>query len=534
MESSLRRNPLGFAFVELVSVLALVCSGPAWAQTVAAAVPVSPAPKSAPTAPSKALLERAEVQKKLASLKSEAVKLQQSVGGASMTDVQATRAAQSAMSRGDFIEAIAVLSAPAQKGATGPAQDDLRLSLGKALVDAGMDAEAIELLKPLAERPNLKDTATGLANYHLLRLYYRNGDYPNAVAAYLRTRDRLPLAELTHALYLAGNSYLRMKDHMRAVQALDKVPPESEYFPFALYSSGLAYLSIGDAYSSTLLRFQALVELQQQANPTVRQLIDRTHVTLGYFFVDQKRFGEAIEEFRKVEPESLYADQARFGLGWAYLGMGECVKSIVMFDELTQRYTVSPYAREGWLNIGACYSKLNAYNKAVDSYRDALDAYSAHRKVLKAVAEKVRSRNVSEWLRPPQTMPEGRDAPLPAGGKTPVAPAALTLPKDDESWVWRDLLANREVLDLTELYNDARRTEQVLASRAQSASESMAPAWKVRLGQAQAIRQDIERIIRQYVLEMIETSTQNVEDLALQANIGIAKNISVLVDNETR
>jgi TolA-binding protein len=495
--------------------------------------PVAPtaAELAAAATAAKSAQERAQARQKLAQLKSEVVKAyEQSLGRP--IEAAALRSAKAAAAGGDTLAAIATLT-PLVRAPGAQVQDETRLFLGRLLVDWGMEAEAVQLLRPLAERATPQDPVPPLASYQLLRLYYDKGDYANAAAAFLRTRERLPLEDLTHALYLAGNSYLRLKDFNKAVAVLDRVPPASPYYAFALYSSGLGYLSLGDAYSSTLLRFHALTELQPKADPTVRQLIDKTHVTVGYSYIDQKRFQEAIAEFTQVPDSSLYADQARFGLGWTYLGMGECVKAIVIFEQLTRSYPVSPYAREGWLNVGSCYSMLNAYNKSIDSYRDALTAYSEHRQALRAVIEQVRRQNVAAWLDGKPAPTNERVAPFPApaaASSTAAAPAPRQEAADTR--IWKDLLSSREVMELLDLYRDARALEQAMQGKAAAlASTPVGPAWTIRQSQLEALRRQIEDLARATAVAQLESSVQRVDELALHANIGIAKSLSILVDN---
>lgn len=471
---------------------------------------------------SRLLQQAAQLQQKLELIESEVVKLQQESAAAPRGDAASLVEAEALASRGDIIGAIAILLPQIQKGRASSTQDEIRLFLGKLMVDARMDTEAISVLKPLIERTNPRDPAASMANYHLLRLHYRNKDYTNAVAAFKRIQGRLPATEQGQAMYLAGNSYLKIKDFLEAVKVLDPIPPASDLYPFALYSSGLAYLSIGDAFSSTRLQFQKLMDLDHKGDRTVGQLIEKTHVTLGFLFINQKRFQEALVEFVKVPPSSTYADQVRFGLGWAYIGMGDCVKAIVMFEDLVREYPASPYARESWRNIGACYSKLNAHGKAVESYRNALKVYSHHRQVLTTISEQIKIGNIVDLI---HAAPRAS-----ARGVSGMPPSA-----DPVKWIWRDLLAHGEVIALVDIYEDIRRFEQSIGGRAQAMGGAMAdPALKERLRQVQVLRQEVEQLLRRILMELVEDYARQVNELALQANIGIAKGLSLVVENAAR
>jgi tetratricopeptide (TPR) repeat protein len=468
------------------------------------------------TVPIRWSTEKIQLLKKSQLLKNEVIKLEQQATVLPGNDVAVLTTAQVLSSKGETLKAIALLQSQLQKGSAAPVQDELRLLLGRLLVDEHLDADALQVLDPLARRQN-SELQAALANEQLLRLHYRNENYSHAVSAFLKIRNRLPPPELAQAMYKAGNSYMQLKEFLKAVEVLDRVPPQSEMYPFAVYSSGLSYLSIGDSFSSTQLRFQKLLDLDLGEDRTLHQLIEKTHATLGYLFIEQKRFTEALIEFGRVPETSPYADQARFGLGWTYIGMGECVRAIVAFDDLIQTYPYSRYSLEAWLNIGACYSKLNAYNKAAERYRQALEAYSRHRQMLKTVTDQIRSGTVKDW------MDRSAAAPAPSGGSAPADPTG---------WIWRDLMAQRETIELAELYRDLERLGNHLGSKAQSgASEALRARWKTVGAQPAVLQKELEKILRQTLEGRIGQDLQQLQELGLQANIGVAKSLSSQAQN---
>lgn len=450
-----------------------------------------------------------------------------------LSEAAAMQAAEQSTASGDLIEAAAILLpffSPSQT--TG--SDASRLALGRSLVDLGASDEAIRILKPLATRPSARDTTVAMANFHLLKLAYEYGAWREATAYFTKSRDQLPADELIQALYWGGNSYLRIDEFMKAVEALDRIPEQSPLYPFALYSSGLAYLSMGDAYSSTLLRLQALIRLGSTAPSPVPELIDKTRVTLGYLFVDQKRYAEAVDLFSKISEKSVYADQSLFGLGWAYVGMGECIKAIVMFEALIQKFPESPYAREAWLSVGSCYSTLNAYNRAIDKYRDALSSYLLQRKLIRQISDQVQSTPVDKWgaLIQPVSSSE-RPEPLSAPFKPPTeTDLSVAPPPGTADRIWVELLVAPPVTGAMNLLKDVRRFEQAVAAKQRMDGSS--EAWKVHVKVINVLRSEIESHVRKTAVGQLDIELQRVEEMAMHANIGIAKNLGILVENADR
>ncbi|MBI3812237.1 MAG: tetratricopeptide repeat protein [Nitrospirae bacterium] len=396
----------------------------------------------------------------------------------------------------------------------------MRLLLAEYFLQVNLISQAEKTLKDIAVQTRREPIAAEVW-FRLEKLYYEKGEYQQALGAYYKipAKSNLPLRQ--EATYLAGNSYLYLKDYLKTVELLGQIGEGSDFYPFALYSSGLAYLNLGDAWSATQQKFQSLIASKPGEDPVRQELINKTRVTLGFFFIDQKRYPEAMAVFEAVPVSSRYWTPARFGIGKVYIGTGDCVKAIVVLGDLIEKTPAHPYALEARLQVGSCYSKLSAYRRAVDSYQDALKSYSGRSDDLKKLIQKIQTTNLENWLNKSRTGTSGSDA----------RSASLE----------QDLMIERVFPKLMEVYADwFRLNEEVSLQVRQNKDTTIskmdrgtAQDAKPLPMQMQEIRRDLIELLRAAMTDQLSSRMEQIDELALRANTGIAKNLTLMQDHET-
>ncbi|HEY4484991.1 MAG TPA: tetratricopeptide repeat protein, partial [Nitrospiria bacterium] len=375
------------------------------------------------------------------------------------------------------------------------------------LLQAGLVPQAERTLKDLAVRARRGPMADE-AWFRLERLYYQSGDYQQALGAFSKISERPAEPIRPEALYLAGNSYLRLNDDRKAIDLLDRVGGGNESYPFALYSSGLARLRLKETGHSMPGPFRKLMAIHPGEDPVLRELIHKTRVTVGFFLNDQKRYPEAIALFETVPPKSVYRIPARFGIGISYLGMEECVKAVVVFGELIEQAPTDPYALEARLYVGTCYAKLNAYHKAMERYLDALAAYSARKENLKKLAERIQKLGAAST---------GAD----------LIPADLR----------RELAIDRDFPELVEVYDDWFRLYGQISRIDPETQGRKAPAagpdLKTMRDRTQEVRRELDGLLRTAMTDQVSARMERIDELVRRANIGITKNMILVQDHES-
>ena len=94
-----------------------------------------------------------------------------------------------------------------------------------------------------------------------------------------------------------------------------------------------------------------------------------TYITLGYAYLNQGKYQEAIVSFKeaiRINPDDAYAYHF---LGQAYSDQGQYQEAIVFYKEAIR---INPGFAGAYNNLGVAYFEQGHYQKAYDSYKKAL------------------------------------------------------------------------------------------------------------------------------------------------------------------
>ena len=414
------------------------------------------------------------------------------------------------------LQEIAVLMKKMKKGsgsgsqaeAGGQSPGEMRLLLADRLVQARMGSQAKKILENLARKTQREPVAAG-AWFRLEKIYYQEENYPQALRAFYKISARSRFPQRQEATYLAGNSFLYMKEYLKAIGLLGKISEGSNLYPFAVYSNGLAYLNLGDAWSSTRLEFQKLIDFNPQEDPAVKELMNKTRLTLGAFFIDQKRYPEAVSVFSPIATASRYRPQARFGTGLALKGMNECVKAIVVFKNLIEKAPLHPYGLEARLHMGNCYSKLIAHRRAVDSYQVALQLYSGQRERLSKELQQAKRLGPEDWF---------ARAGRPSADRRTLGLSSVP-----------DFIFERDFPEVWVRFDDWRRLAGEISRLGSSGDGSASDIEKIQNG-LKEVRKGLGALVQTAVMDLLSDRIEDMDALGLRANIGIAKNMILMQD----
>lgn len=364
---------------------------------------------------------------------------------------------------------------------------ELLLWLGKTYLGWGFEGQAISTLQQLI-REFPSDRTVPEAWSDLVKAQYRQGQYDAVTATYTRVGRGFPALMMPEVHYMAGQSFLAVKDYTKAIATLNQIPKNSTHYPYTLYALGQAYLGLGDTFAAQ----QALKKLIDLNPPTdskdvaqVARLIEKGMVTLGLMWVEQNRYPEALSVLGMVSTHSPFFDQALFGMGWCYMKLEEHVKAIVAFGDLTERFPESSYAYEARLMMSYSYSKLKAYARAVDSYRKSLVSSSQQVTLLNQRMNTLRQKGID------------------------------LSQVSSSSWFGDDPNAER-VLQVIGKY------QELSLSASKDQGPPLSQDLKRRLKE---LGPRLVSIVQSLSMESLQNQRQRLEDLSVQAGIGIAKNL---------
>lgn len=408
-------------------------------------------------------------------------------------------------------------SGASSKGNGQPPTDEMRLMLADYFLRANLISRAEQMLQEIAIQTRREPIAAE-AWFRLGKLYYRKGNYQHALGAFYKIPDKSKLPLQQEAAYLAGNSYLYMKDYLKATEWLAKVDSGDDFYPFALYSSGLAYLNRKDAESSAQLKFKKLIALNPGENPVLLELINRARVTLGFIWIDQKQFEDAVKLFESVSPHSRYKPQAQSGVGRAYMEMERCATAIVIFNDLIEQAHAQADALEAHLHVGNCFSKLSAYRKAVESYQNALRIYAEQKDNIMKRTRQIQAASLESGTFKSGAKATGKGRqPDALEGNLEAQPSGQRLLDDYADWSRLD-----------EQIRGQDRLAEIL-DRQKTGLNQGAYREPIEI-QMQNLHRQLEELYRTAATDELSSEAKQVDDLIVRANVGIAKNTILMQD----
>ncbi|HET8761457.1 MAG TPA: tetratricopeptide repeat protein [Nitrospiria bacterium] len=273
---------------------------------------------------------------------------------------------------GNHHNAASAFLAALQSGLPEPTQSNARLRLAESYGALGAPEEAESLLERLATEAS--DAAVRARAWVLIeRIAYQDGRHDRVIQAHSRLGANAPpdLAGEAHAL--AGMSALALRAFSQAADFFRAVPKASADAPLALFGQAQALAGQGDAFTATTL-FSKLTQTRSLFAASHSDMSFHAHAALGFQFLVQGRYQEAVAELGRVPSDHALAHASLFGIGWGLQNAGEHVKAIAVFDDLVTRAPDGPYAHEARLAMAASYAALRAPTRSVAAYRAALDA----------------------------------------------------------------------------------------------------------------------------------------------------------------
>ena len=225
-----------------------------------------------------------------------------------------------------------------------PHDDDGEILRGGLLLSYGMHREAGQIFAQLIERgapPSVSDRAW----YYLAKIRWQRGLNAESEEAIARIGGKLaaPLEEdrgLLHAnLLMARGEFKGAAEVLRGMTADAKNPSQASFY--ARHNLGVALVKAGDPAGAALLDE---VGRMPSATEEQRSLRDRANVAIGFAALQAGRTDDARLALQRVRLQSLHANKALLGFGWAAAQAKKPDQALVPWTELAGR-SVSDAAR---------------------------------------------------------------------------------------------------------------------------------------------------------------------------------------------
>jgi hypothetical protein len=261
-----------------------------------------------------------------------------------------------------------------------PHDDDSEILRGGLLLSYGMHREAGQIFAQLIERnapPSVRDRAW----YYLAKIRWQRGLPSEAEEAITKIEGKLPEGLEEDRNLLHANLLMARQDFVGATTVLRGMTPTTQASHFARFNLGVALVKSGDVPAGSALLDE--VGRMPGANEEQRSLRDRANVALGFSALQDGRGEDARAVLQRVRLQSLQANKALLGFGWAAANAKQHEQALVPWTELASRGVSDSAVLEAKIALPYAYAELGAYGQSLDGYQQAVSQFDSEQGALK-------------------------------------------------------------------------------------------------------------------------------------------------------
>jgi hypothetical protein len=277
-----------------------------------------------------------------------------------------------------------------------PHGDEAEVLRGGLLLSYGVHGEAGQIFASLIEKgapPSVRDRAW----FYLAKIRYQRGFNADAETALARIEGKLPAALAEERGLLQAQLLMARKDYAGAATVLSAMITDTKKAsPFARFNLGIALVKSG-----AMERGSALLDEIGRApadNEEQRSLRDRANLALGVAALQDKRADDARGVLERVRINSLHANKALLGFGWAAAAQKEPEKALVSWNELAGRDPSDPAVLEARIAVPFAHAELGAYGQSLKLYEDAVSAFDSENQRLDGSIAAIRAGKLLDGL----------------------------------------------------------------------------------------------------------------------------------------
>lgn len=290
----------------------------------------------------------------------------------------------------DYVNALAELMVADSRDGIQGHSDNPELIAGGISLAFGMQAHAESVFNQILQDQRRPQSVRDAAWFYLGKLHYLRGDWAAAEQSFVRVSDqfkpalRAQMQALQINIRIRNNSYSDI--NLKTVDADELL----QWNPFALYNLGAAHARAGN-FESAQEFFKELADVDitgdQRRKKESWALQDKAYTALGYSYIAEKKYAQAIREFTKVRLDGIYANQALLGYGWAEVAQEQYPNALQPWQLLRTRSLMHPEAQEALLAVPYAYEKLAATGEAVAAYELAEELLAREIQLIRTMRE---------------------------------------------------------------------------------------------------------------------------------------------------
>lgn len=274
----------------------------------------------------------------------------------------------------DYLSALAELMvADSRDGIQGHGNNPELIAGGISLA-FGMQNHAESVFNNILNDESRPQSARDAAWFYLGKLQYLRGDYVGAERSFNHISKKASENLSAQVSALKINIAIRQNNFTQFTKKSLDEDKLLDWSPYATYNLGAAYARASN-FEQAEYYFNELNDLDRDDSTLTQKelwaLQDKAATAMGYSFLAQKKYDEAIKQFTRVRLDAFQSHHALLGLGWAYLSKQQYEEALRPWQLLGQRSLSLPAAQESILALPFAYEKLQAPGDALAAYQEA-------------------------------------------------------------------------------------------------------------------------------------------------------------------
>lgn len=250
--------------------------------------------------------------------------------------------------------------------------DNPELIAGGISLAFGMPNHAQAVFSEILNDERRPQSVRDAAWFYLGKLHYARGAWVEAEHSFAQVSDHFK-PDL-HAQLRALQMNIHIHKNNYGIFSVANLDDKSlgAWSPYVLYNLGAAHARSGN-FNAAQDFFSALASIDKKyykARPVEYQAVqDKAYTAMGYAYLAQKKYRDAIAEFTRVHVDGLYANPALLGYGWAAVAQQDYRQAIKPWQVLRTRSLIYPAVQESLLALPFAYEKLGAQGEALAAYQ---------------------------------------------------------------------------------------------------------------------------------------------------------------------
>jgi len=263
--------------------------------------------------------------------------------------------------------------------------DQVVFLLGDCLYEINILDGATRIYKYLVKK-YIRSPLLPRALLGLQRIQFDTGNYNRCIEFYNAIKRGNPPQDILNvARYYAGLAFYHLKDYPGSIKILSQIDESSPYYDYGLYSMGLSLLRLKKVRRA-INTFRSVCRLPVVNNER-RNVLDETHLTLGYIYFELGYYKYALREFRDVSPNHDHYNDALIAEGWAAINLEKYEEAVIPLTKLLTQYPDDENNEEAFFLLGRCYLKLARYDDALKVYEHLIEIFPERQVVPTLVRE---------------------------------------------------------------------------------------------------------------------------------------------------